>query len=167
MHDAQIRAIVPITVQIIVREPAAAGASPPPEHNRTANARLEPQPTPTPGLGPESISADARVGFAGGRRCAISGSELPAGRFASPNGRTTWQLHFDSPTDNAALDIAAVRSRRYCRLGRRRRRRRVRRAVVAAALMAAFLRLCSPRQDTDTVVALMSASRPQIRARVP
>lgn len=35
MHDAQIRAIIPITVQIIVRELVAANASPPPKHNRT------------------------------------------------------------------------------------------------------------------------------------
>lgn len=34
MHDAQIRAIIPITVQIIVRELVAANASPPPKHNR-------------------------------------------------------------------------------------------------------------------------------------
>jgi len=33
MHDAQIRAIVPITVQIIVREPVAIDASSPPKHN--------------------------------------------------------------------------------------------------------------------------------------
>lgn len=34
MHDAQIRAIIPITVQIIVRGPVAGDAPPTPKHNR-------------------------------------------------------------------------------------------------------------------------------------
>lgn len=71
MHDAQIRAIIPITVQIIVRELVAANASPPPKHNRA--------PCLTPnrnGHGSESISAGAaRRGRAESKRisAAISG----------------------------------------------------------------------------------------------
>jgi len=106
MHDAQIRAIVPITVQIIVREPAAAGTSPLPEHNRTANARLEPQPTPTPGVAPESISTR---GLDSGRNC------RDGGRFALETG-----VRLGKCILIRRQITTAVRSRQCFRLERRR-----------------------------------------------
>lgn len=73
MHDAQIRAIIPITVQIIVRELVAANASPPPKHNRTLCS------TPNRNDTGPSRYRPSGGGAAGSRRISavISGSKLP------------------------------------------------------------------------------------------
>lgn len=145
MHDAQIRAIIPITVQIIVRELVAA--------KRVASAETQPKRhmlgSEPQRHGFESISA-GRGEAAGSKRISvvISGSKLLEPREAGAafeTGVSTWQLRFDLSADNAAvsprcdLDVDVV-SDTGDDNG----------IVVAAALMATSSRLCSPCQGIDT-----------------
>jgi len=100
MHDAQIRAIIPITVQIIVRELVAVNASPPPKHNR--HARLRTATTRGPSrYRPTESWVEANFGCDFGLEIARM-KEIER-RCAFETDISTWQLRFDSLPDNVAV----------------------------------------------------------------
>jgi len=102
MHDAQIRAIIPITVQIIVRELVAANAFASAETQPNAMLHSEPQRHEF-----ESISAGERGWVEANFGCdfglEIAGTREVERRHAFETGISTWQLRFDSSTDNVAV----------------------------------------------------------------